>query len=297
MASLQLEGIYVPCVTPFDAKGEIDFNALGELVGFWISSGVSGIVVNASTGESIYMSKEEQQKVLTYVLEKVGCKGQVIAGTGAMGTRETIQQTREALNAGAEAALVTTPWFFRPSEEEIYQHYSALLSAVDLPVILYNVPKFTGYSVAPRTVARIAEQHSGLIGIKDSSNSPGNMAELVRICGDKVACLSGAADMVLPTLGLGGRGAVLAVANVIPGTGLELFKAYRDGDQGKAGKRQHILSYVNKVLVSDLPQVAAIKATLNQMGYRTGTPRKPLIALSATQEKVVEEMLNKIKLF
>ena len=297
MASLRLEGIYVPCVTPFDVEGEIDFDALGELVEFWINAGVNGIVVNASTGESVYTSKEEQQKVLTFILEKVGSRGQVIAGTGAMGTRETIQQTREALNTGARAALVTTPWFFRPSEEELYQHYSTLLNTVDLPVILYNVPKFTGYSISPRTVARIAEQHSGLIGIKDSSNNPGNMAELIRICGDKIACLSGAADMVLPTLGLGGRGAVLAVANVIPSTSLELFKAYRDGDHGKAGKRQHLLSYVNKVLVNDLPQVAAIKATLNQMGYRTGTPRRPLIPLSAPQENVVKEMLNKIKLY
>ncbi len=297
MASLRLEGIYVPCVTPFDVDGEIDFNALGELVEFWINAGVNGIVVNASTGESIYTSKEEQQKILTYILEKVGSRGQVIAGTGAMGTRETIQQTREALNTGAGAALVTTPWFFRPSEEELYQHYSTLLNTVDLPVILYNVPKFTGYSISPRTVARIAEQHSGLIGIKDSSNNPGNMAELIRICGDKVACLSGAADMVLLTLGLGGCGAVLAVANVIPSTSLELFNAYQEGDHEKAGKRQHLLSYVNKVLVTDLPQVAAIKATLNQMGYHTGTPRRPLNALSAPQENVVKEMLNKIKLY
>jgi 4-hydroxy-tetrahydrodipicolinate synthase len=295
--TIKLEGVYVPCVTPFDAEGEVNFGVLGNLVEFWLDSGVAGIVVNASTGESVYLSREEQAETLTFVLDQVAGRAQVIAGTGAMATRETIEQTREAKEAGAEAALVTTPWFFRPSEDDLVRHYDAVLSAVDLPVILYNVPKFTGYSIAPRTVQRIAEQHSSLIGVKDSSGNPGNMAELARILGGKVTCLSGAADMVLPALSLGGKGAILAVANVIPRTCAELVAAYKEGDNGKASKRQHTLSHVNKVLVADLPQVAAIKATLEAMGYKAGPPRMPLSPLTEPQRKTAAEALKSIRLY
>ena len=297
MAGLNLEGVYVPNVTPFDAKGEIQYDALGELIEYWIGAGVSGIVANASTGESPYLSREELTSVLGFVLEKVDGRVQVIAGTGAMATRETIEFTRDAKNAGAVGALITTPYFYRPSEEELYRHYAAVLSAVDLPSIIYNVPKFTGYSIAPKTIARIADDCSGLVGVKDSSGSPGNMAEIIRLCGDRIACLSGAADMFLPTLSLGGRGAVLAIANVVPGTCVELHQAFRKGDIATAGKRQRTASHVNNVLVASFPQVAAIKSALNHMGYGAGVPRQPLLPLNEAQEKASAEALKNTKLY
>jgi 4-hydroxy-tetrahydrodipicolinate synthase len=297
MAGLNLEGVYVPNVTPFDAKGEIQYDALGELIEYWIGAGVSGIVANASTGESPYLSREELTNVLGFVLEKVDGRVQVIAGTGAMATRETIEFTRDAKNAGAMGALITTPYFYRPSEEELYRHYAAVLSAVDLPSIIYNVPKFTGYSIAPKTIARIADDCNGLAGVKDSSGSPGNMAEIIRLCGDRIACLSGAADMFLPTLSLGGRGAVLAIANVVPGTCVELHQAFRKGEMATAGKRQRTASHVNNVLVASFPQVAAIKSALNHMGYGAGVPRQPLLPLGEAQEKASAEALKNTKLY
>ena len=297
MAGLKLEGVYVPNVTPFDAEGEIQYDALAELIEYWIAAGVSGVVVNASTGESPYLSREELQEVLHFVIDHIDGRVQVIAGTGAMATRETIELTRDAAKEGADAALITSPWFFRPTEEEIFRHYAAVLSAVELPVILYNVPKFTGYSVAPKTISRIAEDCSGLAGVKDSSGAPGNMAEIIRLCGDRIACLSGAADMYLPALSLGGKGAVLAIANVVPGTCVELHLAFKNGDIATAGKRQRIASHVNNVLVASYPQVAAIKSTLNHMGYKAGNPRKPLLPLNEPQEKSAKEALKNTKLY
>jgi len=297
MAGLKLEGVYVPNVTPFDAKGEIQFGALAELIEYWINAGVSGIVANASTGESPYLSRNELTEILSFVIECVDGRAQVIAGTGAVATRETIEITRDAKNAGAAGALITTPWFFRPTEDELFRHYAAVLSAVDLPVVLYNVPKFTGYSIAPKTIARIAEDCSGLAGVKDSSGTPGNMAEIIRLCGDRITCLSGAADMFLPTLNLGGKGAVLAIANIVPGTCVELHQAFRKGDIATAGKRQRIASHVNNVLVASYPQVAAIKGTLNRMGYKAGAPRPPLGPLTETQEKAVAETLKNTKIY
>ena len=297
MAGLNLEGVYVPNVTPFDAKGEIQYEALAELIEYWIGAGVSGVVANASTGESPYLNREELTEVLTFVIDQVDGRAQVIAGTGAMATRETIELTRDAKNAGAEAALITTPYFYRPTEEELYRHYASVLSAVDLPAILYNVPKFTGYSIAPKTIARIAEDCSGLAGVKDSGGSPGNMAEIIRLCGDRIACLSGAADMFLPALSLGGRGAVLAIANVVPGTCVELHQAFKRGDATTAGKRQRTASHVNNVLVASFPQVAAIKSALNHMGYKAGSPRQPLLPLNEAQEKASVEALKNTKLY
>ncbi len=297
MARLNLEGVYVPNVTPFDAKGEIQYEALAELIEYWIGAGVSGVIANASTGESPYLNREELTKVLSFVIDQVDGRVQVIAGTGAVATRETIELTRDAKKAGAEAALITTPWFFRPTEEELYRHYAAVLSAVDLPVILYNVPKFTGYSIAPKTIARIAEDCVGLAGVKDSGGNPGNMAEIIRLCGDRIACLSGAADMFLPTLSLGGKGAVLAIANAVPGTCVELYQAFKKGDIATAGKRQRTASHVNNVLVASFPQVAAIKAALNGLGYKAGVPRMPLLPLTEAQEKAAAEALKNTKLY
>jgi 4-hydroxy-tetrahydrodipicolinate synthase len=293
---LRLEGIYVPNVTPFDAEGNIIYDSLGELIDFWIDSGVSGIVANASTGEGPYLSRGEQVSIVEFVVGRVDGRAQVMAGTGAMGTRETIEMTREAADAGAEAALVTTPYFFKPTDEELFQHYARVLGATKLPVILYNVPKFTGYSISPRVVARIASECSGLAGIKDSSGNPGTMAEVIRLCGERISCLSGAADMILPTLTLGGEGAIVAVGNVIPGHCVSLYKAFRKGDLVEAGRQQLTASFVNKVLVAESPQIAAIKAALNKMGYGAGFPRGPLLPLAPKADEAVEDMLRQVRL-
>ncbi len=280
-------GVYVPSITPFNKSGEIVFDALEKLIEHWLDGGVNGIVANASTGEAPYLSREEKKKIIEFMVEKVDGRAQVFSGTGAMGTRETITLTRDAKEAGAEAALVTTPFFFKPTGDEIAEHYVALMDAVDIPVILYNVPKFTGYSVDPRTVARIAEESSGLVAMKVSSGNPGTMAEVIRLCGDRINALSGSADMMLPTLMLGGKGAIVAVANVIPEPCAGIVEAYRRNDMAAAGKGQHTASYVNKVLVRENPQIAAIKTALNQMGYGAGVPRKPLKPLDeATAEKI-----------
>ena len=293
---MRLEGIYVPNVTPFDAEGNIIYDSLGELIDFWIDSGVSGIVANASTGEGPYLSRGEQMSIVEFVVGRVDGRAQVMAGTGAMGTRETIEMTREAADAGAEVALVTTPYFFKPTDEELFQHYARVLGATKLPVILYNVPKFTGYSISPRVVARIASECSGLAGIKDSSGNPGTMAEVIRLCGERISCLSGAADMILPTLTLGGEGAIVAVGNVIPGHCVSLYKAFRKGDLVEAGRQQLTASFVNKVLVAESPQIAAIKAALNKMGYGAGFPRGPLLPLAPKANEAVEDMLRQVRL-
>jgi 4-hydroxy-tetrahydrodipicolinate synthase len=294
VVSVELNGIFVPNVTPFTGQGNIDYEKLGDLVGFWLDSGVSGIVVNASTGEAPLLSREERIELIGYVKDWMGGKGRIIAGTGAIGTRETIELTRDAKEAGAEAALVAPPFFYRPTDMEGYSHFVSLLGSVDLPVIFYNVPKFTGYGFPPRVVNRIADECSNLVGIKDSSGSPGNMAENIRLFGSKISVLSGAADMALPTLAMGGKGAILAVANAIPETCVALYEAAIRGDLEEAGRLQLKVSYVNKVLVREHSQIAAVKAALASLGHLAGIPRRPLRPLSSGEDRqVVEEFMQR----
>jgi len=289
---MKLEGIFVPNVTPFDERGEIQYESLADLIEFWLEAGVSGLVVNASTGEGPLISRGEKRGLIEFVSEKVDGRGMVVAGTGAIGTRETIDLTRDAKELGADAALVTTPFFFKPTEEELVEHFTALDAAVDLPFILYNVPKFTGYTVPPSIVNKISEECANMAGIKDSSGSPGAMAENIRLFGDRVSVLSGAADMTLPTLSMGGKGAILAVANFIPEICVGLYGAAKRGDLGEAGGYQQQVSYVNKVLVREHPQVAAVKAALSLKGHPAGVPRGPLKPLGEDGVKSVHGSLR-----
>ncbi len=285
-------GIYVPNVTPFNAKGEIMYDKLGELLEFWIDGGISGVIANASTGEAPYLSRDERVKVIEYLIEKADGRINVFAGTGATSLWQSIELTRDALNAGVQAALVTTPFFFKPTGDEIAQYFIELMDAVDIPVILYNVPKFTGYSVAPKVVAKVADECSNLVAMKDSSNNPGNMADVISLCGDKINALSGAADMILPTLMLGGKGAIVAIGNVAPRTCVNIFDAYGKSDVKAAGDNQLRASFVNKVVVRDYPQIPAIKAAINQMGLPAGHPRKPLTALPEETARKIKETLG-----
>ena len=292
MVRVRLDGIFIPSVTPFTHDGDIDTDSFGILIDEWLKHGVAGLVVNASTGEGPLLSREEQISQLELALEKVKGKAMVIAGTGAAGTRKTIDLTRDAKDCGVEAALIVTPYFFRPTDEELFQHYSSVLNAIDLQVIIYNVPKFTGYSIKPSVIERIANEHAGLIGVKDSSGDPGMVAEVIRLVGNKVDVLSGAADVILPTLNLGGKGAILAIANFAPALCVGLYDAFKAGNQCEAGKLQLKASFINKILVRDHSQVAAIKTAMNHRGWPAGVPRRPLLPLQHREEREVVEALK-----
>jgi 4-hydroxy-tetrahydrodipicolinate synthase len=290
---MKLEGIFIPNVTPFGEDGGLDKDALSSLIEYWMSTGVSGLAVNASTGEGPLLSREEKAELLELAVERVDGRGIVIAGTGEIGTRETITLTRDALDIGADAALVITPYFYKPTDEELYRHYSILLSKVDIPVILYNVPKFTGYSIKAGVIRRIAEEHSNLVGVKESGGDPGVLAELTNLLGDRVSILSGSGDTLLTALTLGGKGGILAIANVIPEACVFLYEAYRMGEIGEAGRLQAMISNLNRVLVRELNQASALKRALSLLGRRAGYPRHPILPLSSSEEARVMEALRR----
>ncbi|HDO41438.1 MAG TPA: 4-hydroxy-tetrahydrodipicolinate synthase [Candidatus Bathyarchaeota archaeon] len=292
MSKISLEGIFVPHITPFDKNGEVDLNALRELVDFWIEEELAGLVPCGSNGEAPHLLREERRKVIETVVDAANGRVPVIAGTGAISTKETIQLTRDAEDIGVDAALIVTPFYFKYSMKELYAHYSSVIEAVNIPIILYNVPKFTGFSMEPELVHKLTIEYSNIIGIKDSSGSLSQISELIRLVGDKIAVLAGTADVVLPTLMLGGKGAIIAVANVEPRLCSQLYKTFKDGKLDEAAKLQRKISYLNEILVRRYNQLSAIKEALKLKGLPAGYPRKPALPLESSDREKIKELLG-----
>jgi len=288
----KLEGIFTPHITPFTRDGEVDEKALRTCVKYWIESGISGLVPCGSNGEAPYLSREERRGIIEIVLDEVNGKVPVIPGTGSISTRETILFTKDAKDLGANAALVVTPFYFKLSNKELYEHYRAVIEAVDLPIIVYNVPKFTGFSLEPVVISQLASEYDNIIGVKDSSGNINQITEIIRLVGKKISVLAGTADVILPTLTLGGKGAVVAVANVAPKACVDLYKAFKEGNDEEAKRIQLQVSRINEVLVKKYNQLSAIKEALNTLGWPAGYPRRPALPLEEEAKEDIKKVLG-----
>ena len=295
MPRISLDGIFVPHITPFTLEGELDEEALRTCVRFWVDGGVSGLVPCGSNGEAPYLNREERKRVIEIVMEEAGGKVRVVAGTGSLSTKETILFTRDAKELGVDAALVVTPFYFKLSNRELIAHYKAVLETVDLPIVLYSVPKFTGFSLEPTVIAQLASEYDNVVGVKDSGGNIGNIAETIRLVGNRISVLAGTADVALSTLMLGGKGAVIAVANVFPKMCRSLYDAFKMGDYEKASLLQRRLSYLNDVLVKKYNQLATIKEALKLLGLPAGYPRSPALPLKDDERSAVEEALKTVE--
>ena len=294
MPRLVLDGIFVPHVTPFKHGGQLDINALRECVRFWLQSGVSGLVPCGSNGEAPYLSRQERKKVIETVLDEANGKVPVIAGTGSMSTQETIAFTKDATDSGVDAALIVTPFYFRLTNREIHEHYRTVCQAVDLPIVVYNVPKFTGFSLEPASIQKLSSENQSIIGVKESSGSLGTISEIIRLLGNRLSVLAGTADIALPTLLAGGRGAVIAVANVFPTLCSRLYKAFKDGQYEEASRLQNRITFANEVLVRRSNQLSAIKEAMKLNGMPGGYPRRPALPLNGEEKKTIEALLREI---
>ena len=288
----KFEGIMPPHITPFSKSGDVDEPALHRIIHFWLDSGVSGLVSCGSNGEAPCMTREERRKVIEIAVEEADGKVPVIAGTGVPGTRETIMLTQDAKDVGVDAVLVATPYFFKPSNEELIEHYRAILKAVDIPLILYNVPKFTGYNLEPSVVVKLVDEHSQIVGVKDSSGSIGQVSDIIRQVGDKISVMAGTGDFVLATLMMGGHGGILAVANVAPRLCVDIYDYFRKGETEKAKDAQMKVLYLNDILVKRYNQISSIKEALNQLGQPAGYPRLPSIPLKEEARQNIQKALS-----
>jgi len=291
---LKLEGIFPPHITPFLRNEEIDEKSLRFLVHFWLDSGCAGLVSCASNGEGPCMTREERRRVLQIVIKEVNGKASVIAGTGAPSTRETIFLTRDAKDVGADAALIVSPYYFKPDSRELFEHYSNVISSTDIPVIVYNVPKFTGYNLDPDIIVKLAEEYSQVVGVKDSGGSIGQISDLIQRVGNRISILAGTGDLILPCLLMGGRGGVVAIANVAPRLCVDLYNNFKRNGIERARQIQMELLHLNDILVKRFNQISAIKEAMNHLGKPAGYPRRPSLPLDEKARNEVREVLARV---
>ncbi len=211
-----------------------------------------------------------------------------------MSTRETIQFTKDAKDLGADAALIVTPFYFNLSNREIFEHYSAVMKAVDLPVVLYSVPKFTGFNLDTSVITRLESEYDSIVGIKDSGENIGRIMDIIRLVGHRISVLAGTTDVTLPTLMLGGRGAIIAVANVLPEMCSNLYGAFKKDDYEGVIKLQRRLSYYNEIFIKRYNQLATIKEALAMRGLPAGHPRRPALPLTKDDRKEIENIVKTI---
>jgi 4-hydroxy-tetrahydrodipicolinate synthase len=221
------KGSIVAIVTPFK-NGEVDEDAYRNLIEFHIENGTDGIVPCGTTGESATLDHTEHARVIDIAVEAVNKRVPVIAGTGGNSTQEAIELSAHAKEVGADATLQVTPYYNKPTQEGLFQHFSAIAKAVPLPQILYNVPGRTSVNMLPETVARLAELPE-MVAIKEASGDLQQMAEIVNLAGDKITLLSGDDNITLPALAIGGKGVISVVANIVPKDTSDLVRLWEEG--------------------------------------------------------------------
>ncbi|MBL0714704.1 MAG: 4-hydroxy-tetrahydrodipicolinate synthase, partial [Desulfosarcina sp.] len=220
-------GVFTAIVTPFH-KGELDEESLRGLIEFQIENGVSGIVPCGTTGESPTLSHSEYIRVIDITVDAVRKRVPVIAGAGANATTKAVALSREAKQLGVEATLQVAPYYNKPTQEGLYRHFKAVAD-VDLPMVVYNVPGRTGVNVTPQTVARLADMPT-VVAVKEASGDLVQMAEIGRLCGERLALLSGDDALTLPLLSVGGKGVISVISNLLPKEMVAMYRAWQNGD-------------------------------------------------------------------
>lgn len=283
-------GSIVAIVTPFK-KGKVDEKAFGELIDFHLRSGTHGIVPCGTTGESATLSHEEHKRVVELAVKMAGGRIPVIAGTGSNSTEEAIAFTRHAKAAGAAGALLITPYYNKPTQEGLYQHYKAVAKAVDLPLVLYNIPGRTGVNMLPATVARLME-FDNIIGIKEGTGSLQQISDLVQLCGERLVILSGDDFTALPTMAVGGKGVISVTANIAPADMAQMMEAAARGDYGRAKKLHDQLYPLHQVMFVETNPIP-VKAALALMGKCADEVRLPLWHMSDENFKKLKAALKR----
>jgi 4-hydroxy-tetrahydrodipicolinate synthase len=272
-------GSIVAIVTPFK-EGRVDEEAYRQLIDFQIENGTSAIVPCGTTGESATLNMEEHSQVINIAVQAVNKRVPVIAGTGGNSTSEAIELTAHAKKAGADASLQVTPYYNKPTQEGLYQHFKAIAKAVALPQVLYNVPGRTSVNMLPTTVARLAELPE-VVAIKEASGDLGQMAEIVRLAGDNINLLSGDDNVTLPVLSIGGKGVVSVVANIVPRDTADMVKAWEEGDVKKAKELFYKLFPLCQAMFYETNPIP-VKTSLALMGKIQNELRLPLCPLAPT---------------
>ena len=288
---MDFSGVYAALTTPFAADDSVAIANLKQNIQRYNATGLAGYAVQGSTGESVLLSRAEWDSVLVAAKEAASPQKKLIAGTGVESTAETISRTKRAAELGYDAALVKTPYYYKPvyKPDVFIAHYRRVADASPIPVLLYSVPQFTGISLEAPEVAVLAE-HPNIVGIKESSGHVQRVGEMIAATPASFQVLTGGAGVLLPSLTVGAKGAILALASALPEKCAELYELTRRGQMETARELQKTLVRASKLIVSEFG-IAGVKFVMDQRGYYGGPPRLPLLPLADAAKKRVLDLL------
>ena len=281
-------GSIVAIVTPF-RKGRVDERALGDLIEFQLANGTDGIVPCGTTGESATLTHQEHERVVAFTVETVKRRVPVIAGAGSNSTDEAIALTRHAKKVGADGALLITPYYNKPMQEGLFRHYKAIAEAVDLPLVLYNIPSRTSVNMLPSTVGRLAAIRN-IVAIKEGSGSLQQVSEIIHACGDRFTVLSGDDPLTIPMMAVGAKGVITVTANIAPADMAAMVDAFAAGQLDRARRLHDKLFPLFTALFYETNPIP-VKTALAMMGKIDGELRLPLCSMaSESREKLARVM-------
>jgi len=288
-----IDGVLHALITPFTKENKVDVEGLQQNVGFLIEGGVSGIVPCGTTGESATLSIKEHEKVIETTVD---CSSvPVVAGTGSNSTTEALELTRFAHDAGADAALLITPYYNKPNDRGMLAHFKTVANAVDIPLILYNVPSRTGINLKPEVVAQLAKE-SNIIGVKEASGNLDQVTRIIELTQDEdFVVFSGDDGLTLPIMALGGVGVISVVANVAPRMVVSMVEAFRNGNIGEARKLHLALAPLIRAVFLETNPIP-IKKAVELIGLPAGDLRLPLAGISEDNEIKLKAALDDLHL-
>ena len=290
----RLQGSMVALVTPMHPDGKVDYKRLADLIDWQIEQGTHCLVAVGTTGESATLSMQEHSDVIRYFVQHVKGRVPVIAGTGANNTMEAIKLTQDAADAGADCALLVAPYYNKPPQEGLFQHYKAIAEAVNIPQMLYNVPGRTVVDIAQNTVERLCDIDN-IVAIKDATGSVSRGEQLIKAVGDRMVVLSGDDGTALELMKFGGKGNISVTANVAPKAMSETFTAALRGDFDAANKVHDIVKHLHRDLFIESSPIPA-KYALHKMGMIDTGIRLPLVWLAEQHHATIDEALVRANL-
>lgn len=285
-------GSGVAIVTPFNEDGGIHYEKLGELIDWQIDSSTDAIIICGTTGEAATMNDEEHKEAIRYAVKRTAGRVPVIAGTGSNDTAHAVDMSLFAQNAGVDGLLVVTPYYNKGTQRGLVKHYLAIAEAVDLPIIVYNVPGRTGVNILPATIAELAN-HPNIQAVKEASGNISQVVEIARLVPDDFFIYSGNDDMVVPLLSVKGDGVISVVANIAPKDTHDMVQKYLDGDVAGACALQLAMKPLIDALFKEVNPIP-VKTALNLMGREVGGFRLPLCEMS---EGPLENLKEQMRLY
>lgn len=287
------KGAGVALVTPFREDKSVDYEELGRLLEYQLAGNIDAIIVCGTTGEPVTMTEEERLSVIEYTVKKVAHRVPVIAGSGGNNTQTTISFSKKAQDLGVDGLLVVTPYYNKATQQGLYEHYKMLAEAVEIPIILYNVPSRTGLNLLPDTVVRLGKEFENIVAVKEASGNITQVADLMKKAEGCLDVYSGNDDQIVPILSLGGVGVISVLANIVPEDTHTMVMEYLKGNVKESARLQ--LKYLDLIhaLFCEVNPIP-VKKALEYIGFKTQTLRMPLTEMSSANAKKLKEELWKL---